>query len=110
MATVTIQATRESGIGVLWRLAMSPALDASLALAYLRELSPAVTGAALLDQDARLLAGDPAIATTADVDRADVIVVQDGDHRLLVSATPDAPRALVEFDARAALAAVRGRC
>jgi len=105
MVTVTIQATRESGIGVLWRLAMSSALDAPLALAYLRELSPAVTGAALLDTEARVVAGDPGPATTPGV-----IEVDDGEHKLLVSATPDSPRALVEFDARLTLAAVRGRC
>ncbi len=105
MVTVTIQATRESGIGVLWRVAMSPALDAPFALAYLRELSPAVTGAALLDAEGGVVAGDPGLAATPDV-----IEVDERARRLLVSATPDSPRALVEFDARLALATVRGRC
>jgi hypothetical protein len=105
-----------SGIVVLWRAEMSAALSPELALRYLRELSPSVTSCALVDGGA-LLAGDPRLAPLAgddpalgDPGRDGALVVRDGEAALAARSGSEAPRALLEFDMRLALAAVRGRC
>jgi hypothetical protein len=85
---------------------MSP----DLALAYLRELSPSVTAAVLLDEKNSPLAGDPALADRSEGASGSAIIISDGERSLIADVAPDAPRALVEFDARLAMAAVRGRC
>ncbi len=116
--TVVSQATRESGIAVLWRLEMSPALSPELALDYLRELSPSVVRCALLDKGGRLLAGDPglvAFAGEAPIAPAATgapapVVARDAGAVLVALTGGFTPRALVELDVRLAIAAVRGRC
>jgi len=113
MPTVMIQATRDSGIGVLWRVQMSPALSPQYALDYLRELSPAAARSALLDADGRLLAGDRELESVSDdaaIRGGERVVVRDGDLTAVASDGRDAPRALLEFDLRLAMAAVRGHC
>ena len=87
---------------------MSAALRPEFALAYLRELSPEIERCSLQDREGRLLAGDPLPAGASPGD--DPIFVGDEQLTLAVLAGARTPRMLVEFDARLALAAVRGRC
>jgi len=89
---------------------MSSVLDPSLALAYLGELSPVVTASALFDADGGVLAGDGALLERVGDAAPGVVVVREDDRMLVALSGSEAPRALVEFDARLAVAAVRGRC
>jgi hypothetical protein len=97
---------------------MSAALAPELALDYLRELSPDIMRCALLDGEGALLAGDPALAALADREPdaatgapdARPVVVRDRNVTLVALTGGHAPRELVEFDVRLAIAAVRGRC
>ncbi len=84
---------------------MSSALSPQFALDYLRGLSPSVTSCALVD-DGELVCGDPSLVAPT----SPALVVRDGDTELVALTGLQAPRALVEFDMRLALAAVRGRC
>ncbi len=84
---------------------MSSALSPELALDYLRELSPSVTSCALV-ADGELVCGDASLVAPT----SPALVVRDGDTELVAVMGREAPRALVEFDMRHALAAVRGRC
>jgi len=104
MPTVMIQATRVKATSVLWRVAMAPALRFELALEYLRALSPAAARCALLDGDGAILAGDPGLSPATDA-----VAAADG-LTILVRGGQGGPRELLEFDARLAIAAVRGRC
>jgi hypothetical protein len=105
---VTSQATRESGMAVLWRELMSPALRPELALAYLRELSPGVTGCALVDTHGTVLAGDHHVVASSGA--GDHVVASDPQGCLIAATGVGAPRTLVELDVRLAMAAVRGHC
>ena len=106
--TVTSQAARESGMVVLWREPMSPALRPELALAYLRELSPSITRCALVDAHGTVVVGDPGLAGSAG--RADRVASCDEQGSLIAATGVQSPRALVELDVRLAMAAVRGHC
>ena len=61
IATVAIQAMRESGTRVWCRTSMSAALPPAHAAAYVHELSADVTAVVVLDADGALLAGPPAL-------------------------------------------------
>lgn len=88
---------------------MTVALTPELALAYLGELSPGITRSAMFGDGDGALAGDVGLSPSGEGDAA-AIVVRDGEWGLVVSVGAGTPRALVEFDARLAMAAVRGRC
>jgi hypothetical protein len=107
-ATVSSQARRDRGIALSSRLGVHGALTPDLALAYLRELSPAVTAAAIFDGRGELRAGDRALAEHGD--QRSLVVVESAHGRLLARLAPMALAGLAHLDATLAMAAVRDRC
>jgi hypothetical protein len=90
---------------------LAAALTPHQALVYLRELSPAVSAACVLDRDGAPLAGDASLAGVGD----DGHVVARARHGAIVArlgegAGDGALVALARADATLALAAVRDRC
>ena len=91
---------------------MHIALRAESALAYLRELSPAVASAALL-HGGELVAGDRALAglaAPAAEPGPDVVVARDDEGVLVARLGPGGLPGLARVDAALALGAVRGGC
>jgi len=102
-ATVTIQATRESGTAVFsYTVTTVAALEPEQALALLAALQPRLTGAAVLDARGTLLAGDAGLDDTA-------LAVRSGTHTVLAAAGAGTLRGLLELDLEAVLAALDGR-
>jgi len=91
---------------------MRTALRAEAALAYLHELSPVVSSAALV-RGGELVAGDGelgALASGAAGSGAGVVVARDGEEVLVARLAPGGLPGLARFDAGLALGAVRGGC
>jgi hypothetical protein len=84
------------------------ALTPDLALAYLCELSPAVTAAAIFDVAGELRAGDGALAEQSD--QRSLVVIESAHGRLLARLASTALPGLAHLDATLAMAAVRDRC
>jgi hypothetical protein len=115
-ATVASHAIRLSGTRIFSRPAMTPALTPAQALAWLASLSIDVRRAAILDAEGRLLAGDPALASSsAAAPGADppgthrLRTVRSARHAFLVEAGEHALEGLLDADLRAALRALEDR-
>jgi hypothetical protein len=118
MATVTIQAMRLRGTGLLSCLVPDDALTPELALAYLGELSTDIRAAVVLSVDGERLAGEEELAEAArdlltvpsdapvievDTPRGTVVGARGERFALAVVAGRQALPALVRFDVRRTL-------